>query len=64
MDSCIYPYFFTMEIDGILITDTIKEMYQTWKILDFMKESYSYCIKHDVEIRKHIEKIEQSSGLF
>ena len=52
--GCIYPYFFTMKVDGTLITDTVREMYRTMKISEFMKESYTFCQKHEVEIREHI----------
>ena len=52
--GCIYPYFFTMKIDGVSITDTIQEMYESMGILKFMQESYAYCQKHEKEIRKHI----------
>lgn len=51
--GCIYPYFFTMKIDDVLITDTIQEMYQSMGILNFMQESYAYCQKHETEIREH-----------
>lgn len=56
--GCIYPYFFTMIIDGTPITDTILSMYKCMGISDFMRESYSYCVKHEKEIREHILKSE------
>ena len=56
--GCIYPYFFTMEIDGVFITETIQEMYRSMGILKFMKESYAYCQKHEVEIRAYILNFE------
>ena len=52
--GCIYPYFFTMKINDVLITDTIQEMYESMGILKFMQESYTYCQKHEEEIREHI----------
>ena len=52
--GCIYPYFFTMEIGDKPITETIGNMYMKYDILDFMKESYAYCLKHEEEIREHI----------
>ena len=57
--GCIYPYFYTMEIEREPITDTILNMYQQYPIQDFMKESYEYCKKHEKEIREHIEREEQ-----
>jgi len=56
--GCIYPYFFTMEIENKPITDTIFEMYQRNGILDFMRESYLYCQKYENEIRAHIVRSE------
>lgn len=52
--GCIYPYFFTMEIEGVPITDTVHEMYRTMEISEFMEESYTFCQKHEAEIREHI----------
>ncbi len=52
--GCIYPYFFTMEIGGVPITDTIHKMYKSMSISEFMQESYAYCQKHEDEIREHI----------
>lgn len=56
--GCIYPYFFTMEIEGAPITDMVREMYRTMKISEFMQESYAYCQKHEAEIREHILRSE------
>ena len=56
--GCIYPYFFTMNVDGVFITETIKEMYGSMGISKFMKESYAYCQKHEAEIRAHILEFE------
>lgn len=56
--GCIYPYFFTMEIENRPITDTILEMHQRNGILNFMRESYLYCQKYENEIRAHIVRSE------
>ena len=56
--GCIYPYFFTMEIEGVQITDTVREMYRTMKMSEFMQESYAYCQKYEAEIREHILRSE------
>jgi len=56
--GCIYPYFFTMKINDVLITDTIQEMYKSMGILNFMKESYAYCQNYEKEIREHILRSE------
>lgn len=56
--GCIYPYFFTMELDGAPITDTIRKMYKSMRISEFMKASYAYCQKYESEIREHISRSE------
>ncbi|MCD8002636.1 MAG: hypothetical protein LUG88_01730 [Clostridia bacterium] len=57
--GCVYPYFYTMEIEEKPVLDTLAEMYHAMEISTFMKESYAYCVKHEKEIRKHIEESEQ-----
>ena len=57
--GCIYPYFFDMVVDGKLILDTLDSMYGSQSIEDFMRNSYTYCLEHEAEIRAHIEKSEQ-----
>lgn len=52
--GCIYPYFFDMEVDGVLILDTLDKMYERQNVRDFMLNSYSYCQMHETEIRNHI----------
>lgn len=54
----VYPYFFTMEIEGKCILDTLDEMYHSLDIRRFMEESYYYCRKHEAQIRKHIQSSE------
>lgn len=43
-----------MEIDGVPITDTIHKMYQSLSISEFMQVSFTYCQKHEAEMREHI----------
>ena len=57
--GCVYPYFFTMKVDGRLILDTLADMYRSMHISDFMKASYTYCQVHEAEIRQHIKAAEQ-----
>lgn len=57
--GCIYPYFFTMMVDGELILDTLDRMYRSLEITEFMKSAYFYCQKHEKEIREHIRKSEE-----
>ena len=54
--GCIYPYFFDMKINGELILTTLDEMYHSLKIVDFMKSSYTYCLKYEDGIRAHIRR--------
>ena len=56
--GCIYPYFQNMIVDGFPILDTIDAFYHRNSITDFMEEAYTYCIKYENEIRKHIEVAE------
>lgn len=56
--GCIYPYFFDLKADGILILDTLDAMYKSQSIEDFMRNSYAYCQEHEAEIREHIQKSE------
>lgn len=56
--GCVYPYFFDMKAGGVLILDTLDEMYRKQSISEFMKNSYAYCQKHEEEIRNHIRKSE------
>ncbi len=56
--GCVYPYFYTMEIEGKPILDTLADMYHSMTISEFMKESYAYCLAHEPEIRQHIKEAE------
>jgi hypothetical protein len=56
--GCIYPYFFDMLVDGSFILDTLDEMYHRQNIVEFMRNSYTYCQNHESEIRSHIQKSE------
>jgi hypothetical protein len=58
--GCIYPYFFDMVVDGSLILDTLDEMYKKQSMVEFMKDSYQYCLQHEAEIRNHIQKSENA----
>ena len=59
--GCVYPYFFDMKTDGICVLDTLNAMYQTMLMDDFMRSGYTYCLKHEAEIREHIRKSEAQS---
>ena len=58
--GCIYPYFQNMIINGTPILDTIGTLYHRNNITNFMEEAYAYCLKHEKEIRKHIEVSENA----
>lgn len=54
----MYPYFYTMEIGGKPLLDTLYAMYRSMPMTRFMEESYRYCQSHEKTIRAHIEKSE------
>lgn len=56
--GCVYPYFYTMEIGGQLMLETLAGMRRRLPIADFMKESYAYCMAHEAAIRQHIKAAE------
>lgn len=58
--GCVYGYFQDMTVDGSPILDTIEQMYRRRDIKAFMAQSYAYCLRHEPEIRAHIEKAEQA----
>lgn len=58
--SCVYPYFYTMRIDGEPVLDVLNRMYATMPIEEFMERSYQYCVAHEAEIRRHITDSENS----
>ena len=58
--GCIYPYFQNMIVNGSSILDTIDTYYRQNSITDFMEKAYMYCLKHEKEIRKHIEVVENT----
>lgn len=58
-NSCAYPYFYTMQIDGKPILDLLDEMYRAMPITDFMEAGYRLCEEHEGEIRTHIAKNEE-----
>ena len=58
--GCIYPYFQNMIVNGYPILDTIDTLYRRNSITDFMETSYEYCLKHENEIRKHIDVAENT----
>ena len=53
--GCIYPCFFDMKVDDVLILDTLDAMYKSQSIENFMRNSFAYCKKHETEIREHMK---------
>ena len=49
-----------MIVNDSPILDTIDDLYRTYNITDFMEEAYAYCLKHENEIRSHIEMSENA----
>ena len=58
--GCVYPYFQNMLVNGSPILETIDALYRRNSITDFMEEAYTYCLKHEKAIRKHIEAAENT----
>ena len=56
--GCVYPYFYTMEIEGACILDTLGQMYAALPIRAFMESSYAYCRRYEAQIREHIRRAE------
>lgn len=52
--GCVYPYFYTMRIDGQPVLDTLYGLYRRMPVTDFMEQSYAFCQAHEAEIRRHI----------
>lgn len=59
--GCIYSYFFNMKVGDDLVLNRIDVMHDSLRIVDFMKESYQYVLRHENEIRRHIET-EEAKG--
>ena len=53
--GCIYPCFFDMKVDNVLILDTLDTMYKSQSIENFMRNSFAYCKEHETEIREHMK---------
>lgn len=58
--GCVYNYFYTLNINGVPILETLLRMYHENTIVDFMEQGYSYCQKYEKEIRKHIQESERA----
>lgn len=56
--GCVYPYFFSMVVEGRPILDTLDDMYKSQSMGAFMRSSYAYCQAHEAEIRAHIQTSE------
>lgn len=56
--SCVYPYFYTMQIAGKPVLDTLYEMLSSLPISEFIEKSYQFCIEHEAQIRGRIEESE------
>lgn len=56
--SCVYPYFYTLEINHAPILDILYDMFKSMPILTFMEKSYQFCLEHEAPIRRHIDENE------
>lgn len=53
--GCVYDYFYTMRVDGNLILNTLRELYQQHSIHEFMKIGYAYLTLHEQVIREQMK---------
>lgn len=58
--SCVYPYFYTLKLEGRPILDILYDMLRGMSMEAFMRESYGLVQKHEAEIRRHIEESERA----
>ena len=58
--ACVYPYFYTMTIDGAPVLDTLYAMHSAMPITRFMDKAYKFCILHEQAIRLHIAQCENT----
>ena len=58
--ACVYPYFYTMRIDGRPALDALYGMYRSSTISEFMKAAYAFCMVHEQAIRAHIRESENA----
>ena len=58
--ACVYPYFYTMTVDGAPILDTLHRMRGGLTPTRFMEEALKYCARHEREIRAHINASENT----
>ena len=50
-EGSAYECFYTMQIAGVPILQTLGEWYQSMSIREFMKTGFSFCQAHEAEIR-------------
>lgn len=56
--SCVYPYFYTLELEGRPALDLLYEMLQEGPMERFMERSYRLLQEHETAIRGHVAKNE------
>lgn len=54
-EGCVYDYFFSMQIEGKPILETLYEMYKAYPIDEFMTQGYQFCQKHESDIRSQMK---------
>lgn len=58
--QCVYPYFYTLTVDGAPILDTLHSMYISLTPTRFMEEALKYCALNEHKIRAHINASENT----
>ncbi len=54
-----YDYFYTMNIASEPILKTLSEIHQAKGLIGLFEDGYQYCVSHENELRKKIEKSEK-----
>lgn len=58
-NGCVYGYFYTMELEGHPVLETLHQMRQGRSVTDYMACAYEYCQRNEAQIRQHIWQAEQ-----
>ena len=54
-NSCVYRYFYTMQINNVPILQMLSNIYQnSLTLTHFMETAYKYCQDNESEIRKQM----------
>lgn len=57
--GCVYPYFYTLRLEGRALLDVLGGFYRPGHSEEFMERAYAYVQEHEAAIRAHIRKSEE-----